>query len=137
MGGTRRRTVWALCAAGFAALAVVVALQWRGGRLWPEDPYDDPLPFRPRVSYRGADVIVSNPGGEPYAETELTLFVGRTSCRTRVGRVAPGETVSVPLRDFTYDDGSRFDRDATKASLLEIKARMGGQEVHRDLPPPP
>jgi hypothetical protein len=137
--GIRRRAEVlssALAAAALAA-AVLVALQWRVEPLLPEDPYRDALPFRPRVSYRGAEVIVSNPGSETYAETELTLFAGWTSCRAWVGAVPAGETVRVPLHEFKYEDGSRFDPDAGRARLLEIKARMGGREVHRDLPPPP
>lgn len=135
--GFSRTLLWGLVAAATAvAFAVAVAIYWRSAPPHEDDRYADTLPFRPKVAYSGADVTVTNAGGQPYLDTQLTLFVGWTACHARLGTIPPGEKMSIPLRAFMYEDGTRFDPDATKAKLLEVRARMGGYEVHRDLPPP-
>jgi hypothetical protein len=115
-----------------AGVTIALVLHWR--RV-PPDPYFG-LPFRPKVSYEGSHLTVVNTEKEPYLDTQLTLFVGWTSCRVRLGTILPGKEVRVPLSSFAYDDGKLFDPVKTKAKLLEVRATMNGYEVHRDLPPP-
>ena len=116
-------------------LAIAVVLYWRSAPLAAPDPYAT-LPFRPKVTYDGSHLTVINTEKESYLDTQLTLFVGWTTCRVSVGTIPPGREVSIPLSAFAYEDGKPFDPANTKAKLLEVRAHMNGYEVHRDLPPP-
>lgn len=73
---------------------------------------------------------------EAYFDTQLTFFVGWTKCHAQAGTIGPGQEARIPLHTFVFEDGKRFDPGTMKAKLLEVKARMGGYEVHRDLPAP-
>ncbi len=130
-----RVLLWLLTVSAVVALTIAVALHWRGPALTAPDPYAT-LPFRPKVTYYGSQLTVINTEKESYLDTQLTLFVGWTTCRVSVGTIPPGREVSIPLSAFTYEDGKPFDAANTKAKLLEVRAHMNGYEVHRDLPPP-
>jgi hypothetical protein len=132
-----RRVVCGLAVAAVVVVALAVALRWRGpAQTVPADPYAA-VPFRPRIIYDLPDVTVVNTEAEPYLDTRLTLYVGWTPYRVWVGTLRPGERVTRPLRDFVEEGGERFDAVARKAEHLEVRARMGGYEVHKDFPPPP
>jgi len=132
---TSRLLFGLLAVAVVFAMTVALIIRWPSGPAATPDPYFG-LPFRPKVSSDGSRLTVLNTEKEPYLDTQLTLFVGWTTCRVRVGTIMPGKEVSVPLGAFAYDDGKPFDSVKTKAKLLEIRATMNGYEVHRDLPPP-
>jgi hypothetical protein len=131
-----RRIVCGLVVAAVVAVALAVALKWRGpAQITPADPYAA-VPFRPEVIYSLPDVTIINTEAEPYLDTRLTLYVGWTPYRVRVGTLRPGERATRPLRDFVEDGGDRFDPATKQAAHLEVSARMGGYEVHKDFPPP-
>ncbi|HYP25141.1 MAG TPA: hypothetical protein VE262_00345 [Blastocatellia bacterium] len=131
-----RALLWAAALSGILALAVS-ALHWRSEPV-PDisDPYAA-LPFRPRVTYDSMDVAVSNTEGEPYLDTRLNLYVGAMAYSVQVGTLKPGETMTRSLRAFTSQHGESFDPATHKAILLEVRARFGGYDVHKDFPPPP
>jgi hypothetical protein len=126
----------AVVLSGVLVLAVGVALYSRSASTHVGDSYDDNLPFRPRIVYSSSDITVVNTETEPYYEVQLTLFVGWTACRVMLGTINSGSQVSIPLTEFKYDDGTFFDPISSRAKLLEVRARLKGQDVHRDLPPP-
>jgi hypothetical protein len=117
-------------------IAIAVGLFWRNGVSHVVDSYSDTLPFRPKIIYSGSDITVTNTGEEPYLDTQLTLFVGWTTCHASLGTISPGSSASVSFSAFVYEDGKHFEPTISRAKLLEVRARMNGYEVHRDLPPP-
>lgn len=134
--GTSRTLLWGMAAAVILALAVAAALHRRRPAANPSDPFAA-VPFRPRVTYESSDVAVSNTEGEPYLDTSLHLYVGAIRYSARVGTIRPGETVKRSLRSLTNEHGESFAPGAPRTSQLEVRARFGGYEVHKDFPPPP
>jgi hypothetical protein len=118
------------------ALALVVALHWRREpTATTSDPYAS-LPFRPRVTYDSQNVTVSNTEEEPYLDTRLNLYVGVIAYSAQIGTMNPGQTITRSLRTFANERGETFDPAAHKAILLEVRARFGGYDAHKDFPPP-
>jgi hypothetical protein len=100
------------------------------------DP-DATLPFHPTVTYDSADVTVGNTEAEPYLDTSLIIYVGATRYRMQIGTIRPGETVKRSLRSLTNERGESFSPGAPRTSQLEVRARFGVYDVHKDFPPPP
>ena len=130
-----RILLWGLVVAAVLALIIVFTLHRRNSTKVASDPYAA-VPFRPQLTYKLPDVIVKNTEREPYLDTRLTIYVGWTPYRVWLGTLAPGETATRPLRAFTDEQGRSFDPATLKAEHLEVRARMGGYEVHKDFPPP-
>ena len=99
------------------------------------DPYAN-IPFHPRVTYDSLNVTIANTEAEPYLNTSLNLYVGATLYSVQVGTIRPGETVTRPLRSLTNEHGESFNPNTPKTSELEVRARFGGYDVHKDFPPP-
>ena len=134
--GTSRIFLWGMAAAIILALAVAGVLHRRRPAANPSDPLAA-VPFRPRVTYESSDVAVSNTEGEPYLDTSLHLYVGAVRYSARVGTIRPGESVRRSLRSLTNERGESFAPGAPRTSQLEVRARFGGYDVHKDFPPPP
>jgi hypothetical protein len=127
----------AIAVALVLTLTPVVVLMLRQGSVTnTNDPYAG-VPFRPRVTYDSSNVSVSNSEEEPYFDTSLNIYVGATLYSVRVGTILPGDTITRPLRSLTDERGGSFEPGAPKTSELEVRARFGGYNVHKDFPPPP
>ena len=140
-GGARltasRIPLWVTVAFIVLASALAGLLHWRRDSTTnADDPYAG-IPFRPEVTYNSSEVTISNTEGEPYLDTSLNIYVGATLYRVRVGTVRPGETVKRPLRSLTNERGESFEPGSPGTSELEVRARFGGYDVHKDFPPPP
>jgi len=125
---------------GVVAIALVAllfgVLRWRQPRLSnTNDPYAT-VPFRPRVSYDSQNVSITNTEAEPYADTSLNVYIDGTLYSAQLGTILPGKTVQSPLRSLTNERGERFDPIRAGISELEVRARFGGYDVHKDFPPP-
>jgi hypothetical protein len=132
-----RILLWGMAASVVLALAFVVALHWRReSKAMTSDLYNT-IPFRPRVTYDSLNVTISNTEAEPYLETSLNLYVGATLYSLQIGTIRPGETITRPLRTLTNERGESFNPGMPKTSELEVRARFGGYDVHKDFPPPP
>jgi hypothetical protein len=131
-----RVCLWGLALSAIVVLTLAIASYWHGLNRKPDDPYAT-LQFRPRITYNSSDVTVINTEGEPYLDTKLTLYVAAIAYSVSVGTVRPGESLTRSLSVFTDEHGNNFDPAKQKAILLEVKARMGGYDVHKDFPPPP
>ncbi len=131
-----RILLWGTAASVVLASALVGVLHWRrDSTTSTSDPYAT-LPFRPRVTYESSDVIVGNTEEEPYLDTSLIIYVGATRYRMQIGTIRPGETIKRSLRGLTNERGESFSPGAPKTSELEVRARFGGYDVHKDFPPP-
>ena len=130
-----RSVIFLLCGLIVSIAIFTIALRRPDFTQTTGDPYAA-VPFRPRVTYNLPDVSVMNTETESYLETRLTIYVGANTYRVWVGNLAPGETATRRLRDFTGERGDSFNLATQKADLLEVRARMGGYEVHKDIPPP-
>jgi hypothetical protein len=53
-----------------------------------------------------------------------------------IGTIRPGETIKRSLRGLTNERGESFSPGIPKTSELEVRARFGGYDVHKDFPPP-
>ena len=132
-----RILLWGTAASIVLASALVGVLHWRrDSATGTGDPYAT-LPFRPRVTYESSDVIISNTEEEPYLDTSLIIYVEATPYRMRIGTIRPGETIKRSLRRLTNERGESFSPGAPRTSELEVRARFGGYDVHKDFPPPP
>jgi hypothetical protein len=132
-----RIPLWATVAFIVLASALAGLLHWRrDSATGASDPYAG-VPFRPRVTYDSSEVTVGNTEGEPYSDTSLSIYVGATRYRVQVGTIRPGETVRRPLRSLTNERGESFEPGSPGTSELEVRARFGGYDVHKDFPPPP
>jgi hypothetical protein len=69
--------------------------------------------------------------------TSLNIYVGAIPYKLQIGTILPGETIRRSLRDLTNERGESFNAGTPRASQLEVRARFGGYEVHKDFPPPP
>jgi hypothetical protein len=124
------------------ALGVVFAVVFIGVPRWRRSPIANTndgyaaVPFRPRVAYEALNVSVSNTETEPYLDTRLIVYVGAVVYSAQIGTIRPGETVTRSLRSLTNQQGDRFDPAATHKSELEVRARFGGYDVHKDFPAP-
>ena len=132
-----RITLWVAVALIVLASALAGLLHWRrGSKTNAVDPYAD-IPFRPKVTYNSSEVTISNTEGEPYLDTSLNIYVGATIYRAPVGTIRPGESAKRPLRSLTNERGESFEPGSPNTSELEVRARFGGYDVHKDFPPPP
>ena len=132
-----RILLWGTAASIILASALMGLLHWRrDSTITPSDPYAT-IPFRPKVTYDSSDVSISNTEEEPYLDTSLNIYVGATRYRRPIGTIHPGETIKCSLRSLTNERGESFDPAAPKISELEVRARFGGYDVHKDFPPPP
>ena len=95
------------------------------------------IPFRPKVTYDSSGVTISNTEEGPYLDTSLNVYVGATHYGVRVGTIRPGETVKRSLRSLTNERGESFEPGSPGTSELEVRARFGRYDVHKDFPPPP
>lgn len=128
---------WGVAVSIGLTLALIGVLYWRrGAPPQTSDPYAA-LPFRPTVTYESSNVTIGNTEGEPYLDTSLNLYVGATLYSVRVGSIRPGETITCSLRSLTNERGEGFIPGAPQTSELEVRARFGGYDVHKDFPPPP
>lgn len=118
-------------------LALVCVLYWRG--TFTTNPRDSEasLPFRPKVVYHEAEVTITNPEAEPYVNTSLHIYIESTRYEAQVGTIRPGESVSRALSSLKNERGESFTPGAHRTSELEVRARFGGYNVHKDFPPPP
>ena len=131
-----RLLLWGMAISVALALALVGAFHWRrGSSINRNDPYTR-IPFRPGVAYDSLNVSISNTEDEPYLDTSLNLYVGAVLYRVQIGTIRPGETVTRSLHSFTNERGESLDPDAIRISELEVRARFGGYDVHKDFPPP-
>jgi hypothetical protein len=131
-----RILLWAVAVSAILALAFIVALHSRPDfTANTSDPYAA-LPFRPGVTYDSLDVTIINTEEEPYLDTRLNLYVGAIVYSVKLGTMHPGEKIIRSLRTFTNEHGESFDPATHKAILLEVRARFGGYDVHKDFPPP-
>jgi hypothetical protein len=137
---TSRTLPWVIAGSIVLILALVGLLRLRpdstANTKDAKDAYAG-VPFRPRVTYDSLNVSVSNTEGEPYFDTSLNLYVGATLYSLRVGTIRPGETITRSLRSLTDERGESFEPGVPKTSELEVRARFGGYNVHKDFPPPP
>ena len=132
-----RLVLWGTAAAILFASALVGVLHWRRTSTTnPSDPYAT-IPFRPKVTYDSSDVIISNTEEEPYLDTTLNIYVEATRYRMQIGTIRPGEIIKRALRNLTNERGESFKPGVPKTSELEVRARFGGYDVHKDFPPPP
>ena len=139
-GGARwftYRIALALLALGFVVTVVFIGVsRWRRSPIADtSEPYA-PVPFRPKVTYDASDVSVSNTETEPYLDTRLIVYVGAVVYSAQIGTIRPGETVTRSLRTLTSQQGESFDPTAPHKSELEVRARFGGYDVHKDFPAP-
>jgi hypothetical protein len=132
-----RILLWVAVALIVLASALAGLLHWRRDSTTnASDPHAG-IPFRPEVTYDSSAVTISNTEGEPYLDTSLNIYVGATHYRLSVGTIRPGETVKRPLGGLVNERGESFDPGSPGASELEVRARFGGYDVHKDFPPPP
>jgi hypothetical protein len=132
-----RILLWGTVASIVLALAFVGVLHWRRDSTTnTSDPYAT-IPFRPKVIYDSSDVIISNTEEEPYLDTSLNIYVEATSYRMQIGTIRPGATIKCSLRSLTNEHGESFNPGVPRTSELEVRARFGGYDVHKDFPPPP
>ena len=128
---------WGMAVTVVLALVLVGVLPWRRGSTdHPKDPYAT-IPFRPRVTYDEISVAVTNTEQQPYLDTSLNIYIDGTLYSVYIGTIAPGETVTRSLKSLTNKRGERFTPHTARTSELEVRARFGGYDVHKDFPPPP
>jgi hypothetical protein len=131
-----RILLWGMVASIVLALALVGVLHWRrDSTTKTSDPYAT-IPFRPKVTYDSSDVTISNTEEEPYLDTSLNIYVEATRYRMQIGTIRPGETIKRSLRGLINERGESFNPGAPRTSELEVRARFGGYDVHKDFPPP-
>jgi hypothetical protein len=130
-----RILLWGTAISIVLAGAVVGVLRWRKPPTSTSDPYAT-LPFRPKVTYDLPEVAISNTEAEPYLDTSLIIYVGATRYAMQIGTIRPGETIKRSLRDLTNERGESFSPGIPRTSELEVRARFGGYDVHKDFPPP-
>ena len=132
-----RILLWGTAASIVLASAFVGVLHWqRDSTTNTSDPYAT-IPFRPKVTYDSSDMSISNTEEEPYLDTSLIIYVDATRYRMQIGTIRPGETIKRSLRSLTNERGESFSLGAPRTSELEVRARFGGYDVHKDFPPPP
>jgi len=132
-----RLLLWGMAVAVVLVCALVGVLDWRrGATINTSDPYAT-IPFRPKVTYDSSNIIISNTEEEPYLDTSLNIYVGAVVYRAQIGTIRPGETIKRSLHSLTNEHGESFVTGSPKTSELEVRARFGGYNVHKDFPPPP
>jgi hypothetical protein len=131
------RIALALLALGVVLTVVFIGVsRWRRSSIAnTSDPYAA-VPFRPKVTYEASNVSVSNTETEPYLDARLIVYVGAVVYSAQIGTIRPGETVTRSLRGLTNEQGESFDPTALHKSELEVRARFGGYDVHKDFPAP-
>jgi len=131
-----RILLWVTVAAIVLGLTLIIALHRRqANAIETSDPYAR-IPFRPKVTYDSLNVTVTNTEEEPYLNTSLNIYVGAILYREEVGTIRPGESVTRPLSSLTNEHGESFKSNSPRTSELEVRARFGGYDVHKDFPPP-
>jgi hypothetical protein len=130
-----RILLWAAVASIILASALAV-IYWRRHVMTNTSGPRATIPFRPKLSYDSSDVTISNTEDEPYLDVSLNIYVEATRYSLEIGTIPPGETVRRPLRSLTNERGESFNPGVPRTSELEVRARFGGYEVHKDFPPP-
>jgi hypothetical protein len=125
---------WGVAVSLVLALVLIATLHWRQASK-TNDPYAN-IPFHPKVTYDSFNVTITNTEAEPYLNTSLNLYVGAVLYSAQVGTIRPGESVTRSLRSLTNASGESFDPNTPRTSELEVRARFGGYDVHKDFPPP-
>jgi hypothetical protein len=129
--------LWGMAVSVVLASALVGVSYWqRDSTTSTSDPYAT-VTFLPKVTYDSSDVTISNTQEEPYLDTSLIIYVDATLYRLQIGTIRPGETIKHSLRSLTNERGERFSLEAPRTSELEVRARFGGYDTHKDFPPPP
>ena len=129
--------LWGMAISVVLASVLVGVLHWqRDSTPSTSDPYAT-LPFLPKVTYDSSDVIISNTEAVPYLDTSLIIYVDATRYRMQIGTIRPGETIKRSLHNLTNERGESFSPGAPRTSELEVRARFGRYDVHKDFPPPP
>jgi len=131
-----RILLWAAVASIILASAVAV-IYWRRNVMTSTRDPRTTIPFRPKVSYDSSDVTISNTEDEPYLDVSLNIYIEATRYSLKIGTIGPGETLRRPLRSLTNERGESFNPGVPRTSELEVRARFGGYDVHKDFPPPP
>jgi flagellar basal body-associated protein FliL len=116
-----------------AVSAIFALVRWRQSK---NSDTHATIPFRPRVTYESADVLVTNTEAEAYVDTSVNIYVDGTLFRAELGTIKPGETKQLPLSSLTSESGQRFHSGQGRTSELEVRAHFGGYAVHKDFPPP-
>lgn len=132
-----RLILWGVAVSVVLTLTLIGALRWRRGATADTSGPKAALPFHPRVTYDSSNVTVSNTEEEPYVDASLNLYVGATLYSVRIGSLRPGESATRSLRSLTNERGESFIPGTPQTSELEVRARFGGYDVHKDFPPPP
>jgi hypothetical protein len=129
--------LWGMAVSVVLAAALVGVLYWQQDSTTCTSDSYVPLTFLPKVTYDSSDVTISNTQEEPYLDASLIIYVDATRYRVQIGTISPGETIKHSLRSLTNERGERFSLGAPRTSELELRARFGGYDVHKDFPPPP
>lgn len=130
-----RILVWAAVVSIVLASAAGVLL-WRRNSRTNAGDFRVAIPFRPEVTYDSSKVTIDNTEAEPYLDTSLIIYVDATRYSLKIGTIGPGETIKRPWHSLTNERGESFKPGVSKTSELEVRARFGGYEVHKDFPPP-
>jgi hypothetical protein len=134
--GGSRRFIWTAAAIIVLAIGFAGVLKWRRATTaGTKPPYV--LPFHPEVTYDKSEVTIRNTEAEPYLDTSLIIYVEGTRYSAGLGTIQPGETIRRSLSILVNERGDTFRAGSPRTSELEVRARFGGYDVHKDFPPPP
>jgi hypothetical protein len=139
-GIARRTFLRILVLAAVASIGLGTALDvfyWRRNLTTNTRDRRNTIPFQPRVTYDSSNVTISNTEDEPYLDTNLNIYVESTRYTLKIGTIVPGEIIKRPWRSLTDERGESFSPGVARTSELEVRARFGGYDVHKDFPPPP
>lgn len=131
-----RILLWAVVTSIILGAALGV-FYWRRNLTTNTRDLRNSIPFHPKVTYDSADVTISNTEDEPYLDTNLNIYIESTRYSLKIGTIVPGEIIKRPWRSLTDERGESFRPGVPRTSELEVRARFGGYEVHKDFPPPP
>lgn len=132
-----RILLWGTAASVVLAFALAGVLHWRRDSTTSTSDAHVTLSFLPKVTYDSSDVTISNTEAEPYLDTSLIIYVDATRYRMQIGTIRPGETIKRSLHSLINERGESFSSGAPRTSELEVRARFGGYDTHKDFPPPP
>jgi hypothetical protein len=131
-----RILLWA-AVASIVLGAVLGVFYWRRNLTTNTRDLRNTIPFHPKVTYDSSDVTISNTEDEPYLDSNLSIYVESTRYTLKIGTIVPGEIIKRPWRSLTDERGESFKPGGARTSELEVRARFGGYDVHKDFPPPP
>lgn len=132
----RRTLVLGVVSAIVITLGLVTALRLLRNSKLANIERNAAIPFRPKVTFQTSNVTITNTEREPYVDTRLVIYVGGTLYGLEVGTVRPGESITRSMLELKNARGEGLE-PGSKTSELEVRARFGGYEVHKDFPPPP